>query len=170
MLEGTEALPYAYSSLVLWSPETQLPEPEANGGSGRLEGAGRALNHGILVAEALGIPSEKTRQILDDIDLMSQGAPRLLFEEDLAELVATYCGAASALRNAIDGDGRPAGPVGTRLLESIHFNRDEGGFLFVRAGRLPVLDLRDELDRLCQFLKWASSSGYLVMKEQQLAD
>jgi hypothetical protein len=161
-------MPYAYSDLVLWSPETRSSQPDdddVDGAPGRLVGAGRTLNHGLLLGALLGVPTARAEEIIADVDSLPSDVPRLFLENDLAEMIATYRGVHSRLGEAIDDEGRPVGGKGAALAASGRLAQDDQGRLFVRTGHVSLADLVADLARLSSFLEAAVASGLLVMKE-----
>ncbi len=130
----------------------------------RLAQAGRTLNFGLLIGEILSIDTEDARRRIEDVDMLPDSIAHVFLEEDLALLLAVFSQVATALADAVDSDGRPAGEKGQTLAEHPLIGQSGEGRLFFYSQHVDLADLRFDLDRLCDFLAWAVGHSLLVRK------
>lgn len=129
----------------------------------RLDRASVALNHGLLVGEILGIPVAAAGRVLDEV--AEREAP--VFTAAEARLLREVYGQVRAtLGRAVGSDGVPLpGPAGDSLRGSDLLEADAGGALAVRHRRMPLTQLRHQLDLIDRMLGVGASGDSLLALE-----
>lgn len=160
-------MPYAYSDVELWSspehpPAPSLLPPASSGLPVRLAQAGKTLNFALLAGEIAGVETEEARRILESLSSWPDSIAHVLYEDDLAVLVAVLGKVSRVLAGAVDAAGHPLGDAGRTLAEHPLMEQSAEGRLRSVSQHVDLADLRHDLDRLCDFLCWAVDHGLYV--------
>jgi hypothetical protein len=159
---------YEPTFLELWSSPladgTQSTPAPTPGVPARLADAGRVLDHGLLVGDALDIDTGDAKSVLDTVYNLPSELPRLFLEDALPTLRDVYGRVLERLSAALDSDGRPLGEDGARLVASEFFDQDPQGRLRVRTTHFPLDLLTQRIDQLCRILADAMARNLPVVE------
>jgi hypothetical protein len=121
-----------------------------------LQDMGRALNDGIVVAEALEIDSAEALLCINSVwGLLSHIEVPCFTDEVLPSLRDWLGQVTTALRAGLDDEGLPQGAFGARLTRHSAIAADARGRLFVRGHARVLVELRDDLEALLRMIDFA---------------
>lgn len=129
-----------------------------------IDRAGLLINHSLLAAEILGIPTGELTWRLEAV----WGVPeemRTFDQEDASVMDDLFGRIEAALGDALDEEGGPSGEPGGRLAASSHLGLDGHGRLYFHSHRLAVRDLREELAHFRRFLRFAAQHALRLRVE-----
>ena len=150
-------------ALTLYRPG-ELPDVPAEVPRMLVEGA-LLLNHGLLIAELLGLDTREAQEAVDIVGRASTEELSAYHEDDAEILARLFKLVVDRLEEAIASSGVPTGPLGDRLVASPLMMRDSEGRLLFKSHRLPVSELRRRLPDLNRMLSFAAESNWWIRVE-----